>query len=160
GGLFADRAADHGAFFEGSGVDRGVSVRRRHSCTDGAGSIWRRATDADGGAPASGEGDQFRNHLWALTVWVGAATGDLAESSGTVHQCLFRAVSRGEGVSGPRTGGDPEDGNDADAVRADSADSRNYVAAGEFAGICRADSAEFAVTRDGGGFDQAGDDSH
>ena len=92
GGLFADRVAGDGAFFERSGFAGSVSERRGHSRAHGAGSVWRGADGADRGTPAGGEGDQLRDYLWIVAVRAGAAVGDSAERGGAVYQLR---ISRG-----------------------------------------------------------------
>ena len=158
GGLLADRVAYPGASLRRPDSDRGVSPRRRHSLAHSAGSLRRRAVDADARAPARRESDQFRRDLWAVAVRACATACHRSERSGEVHRGIFRALQRREEISRRAGRGSAQDGREQDAVRARAPDSGDHLAAARHPQFCRAHGVEYADAGRGRRPDQAGDD--
>ncbi len=82
------------------------------------------------------------------------------EYLGEIHQCLFHAISRREGIPGQYSCGDAQDRRHEDFVRKDSPDSGNQFTANAASQFCGAHRAQFPAARHGRRSDQAGDDPH
>ena len=136
-------------------ADRSISHRAGHSRTHGAGSFWRGSHGAKRRTSPRGQGDQFRNHLRANSLWTRRSTRHRSEGSREVHRRLFRALPRCEGISRTVARRSAQDGRYAHAVRANPPRPRNYIAAIQSAKFRGTHRAEHAAARHRRGSDQA-----